>query len=100
LELHVYGKQDFLSVNYDTTKLTNLVTPACWRFFTILCISSDFSEVSKEISQTIYTDLIGLGKTEENFKTIMQTKVVEVERKTTPNIRKSLYCCEHRPAQQ
>jgi len=48
-ETAMCGKQDFLSVNYDATKLTNLVTPAYWRCFAILDISSDLSEVSREI---------------------------------------------------
>ena len=33
-----YGKPDILSVNFDTTKLTDIATPATWRFFSILGI--------------------------------------------------------------
>ena len=33
-----YGKPDILSVNFNTTKLTDIVTPATWRFFSILGI--------------------------------------------------------------
>ena len=37
-----YGKPHLLSVNIEAIKLTDLVSPASWKFFKILGISPDF----------------------------------------------------------
>ena len=43
-----YGKPDLLAVNIDAKSLSELVTPASWRFFHILKISPNFLSLSQQ----------------------------------------------------
>lgn len=108
-----YGKPDLLAVNIDSSELSDLVTPASWRFFKILSLSTEFinsppqewsqnvayqkaSEVFRyfkvtnedaERSVKLCADFLGVAKKEEYLQNYMQ--VVEAERNSTPDIRKS-----------
>ena len=107
-----YGKPDLLSVNTDAMELTDLVSPASWRFFKILGMSPDFlsfppqqwpenkayneaakflhhfkvTNESAERSVKLCADFLDMAKKGEYFQNYMQ--VAEAERKATSNTRK------------
>ena len=113
-----YGKPDLMAVNVNAESLSDLVTPASWRFFKILGFSSDFlgsppdewelnrgyEEASAQIahfkvtnedaerSVKLCADFLGVSKKEETFQNYLQ--VIEDERVSTPDIRKYNTKCQ------